>query len=88
MIEKDNYIFKRSTSKLKKYDVYNSQGKKICSFGAIKPNGTPYEQFKDKIGLYSSYDHNDNKRRVNYYKRHNKTYNKESADWFSKNYLW
>lgn len=87
MIKKDGYIFKKSSTKTKKYDVYKD-GKKIASFGAIKSDGKPYEQYKDKIGLYSNFDHNDINRKFLYYVRHNKTYTKDSPDYFSKKYLW
>ena len=87
MIKLDNYIFKKSTNKNKKYDVYIGD-KKIASFGSIRKNGEPYEHFFDKIGLYSYYNHQDTKRRDLYYKRHNKNYGKNTPDWFSKKYLW
>ncbi|MCB9097713.1 MAG: hypothetical protein H6630_08900 [Arcobacter sp.] len=87
MIQKDDYNFKKSSNKLKKYDAYKN-GKKIASFGAIRKDGKPYEQFFDKIGLYSDYNHNSEKRKNAYFARHKKTYPKESADWFSKKYLW
>lgn len=84
----DGYIFKKSKNKLKKYDVFNLEGKKIVSFGAIKKNGDPYEQYHDKIGLYKKYDHKDKERRERYYKRHGKAVNKKSAKYFSHKYLW
>lgn len=87
--------FRKSTNKLKKYDAIleNKKNKKIVivSFGAIKPNGTPYEQYKDNVplGLYSDYNHLDEKRRERYLKRHSKDINKPySKSWFSKEYLW
>jgi hypothetical protein len=80
------YEFKVSTRKNKKYDVYKN-GKYLVSFGAIKTDGTPYEQYYDKIGSYSKYNHNDNKRKDNYYKRHGKA-KFESAKYFSHKYLW
>ena len=47
-----------------------------------------YEHFKDRIGYYSSQDHNDPERRKRYYERHPKDYPKGTADWFSKHVLW
>ena len=87
VIKIDDYYFTRSTRSSKKYNVYDKEGVFIAAFGGIKPNGEPYQQFSDKIGLFSEYDHNDDKRRDNYYARHGKaTY--ESAKWFSHKYLW
>src|SRR6056297_871941 len=43
---------------------------KTVRFGGIKKDGTPYEQYKDKLGHYSAYDHGDKKRRDNYKRRH------------------
>lgn len=86
-----SFTFRVSKRKGKKYDALLSDGS-IVSFGAIKRDGTPYDQFKDQTGLkmYSSYDHNDPKRRERYYKRHGdpslmKPY---TAGWFSAHYLW
>ena len=57
----------KSKMKFKKYSVYVlKDGKpKLIHFG-----DTRYQQYKDKIGLYSHLDHNDKKRRDNYYSRH------------------
>jgi len=86
---------RKSTNKLKKYDAIleNNKNKKIVivSFGAIKPDGTPYSQYKDRtpLKLYSKYDHNDEKRRERYLKRHSKDINKPySKSWLSKVFLW
>ena len=88
MVYLDGYEFIKSNKKNKKYDVYKN-GRFLASFGAIKNNGIPYEQFNDKIGLYSAYNHYDEKRRENYKKRHHKDINKkDSAGWFAYNYLW
>lgn len=58
-------------------------------FGGKHPDGTPYEQYHDKIGHYSEYDHNDPKRRDAWLKRHkaNISY-KYSSAWWSWKYLW
>lgn len=77
------YIFRApSKRKGKKYDVYRLNGQYVTSFGAVG-----YEQYKDKIGYYSKYDHGDKVRRENYYKRHGKA-TFESPKWFSHRYLW
>ena len=58
-------------------------------FGGIKTNGEPYEQYEDKIGYYSKYNHYDKNRRMLYRKRHKKDINKAySPSWFSLNFLW
>jgi len=70
-------------------DHKTGKKKKTIHFGAIKKDGTPYSQFKDKaLGLYSKYDNNDKERRKRYLKRHNKKYGKYSADTLAKKYLW
>ena len=53
----------KSNRKNKKYMVLTKKG--IIHFGDKR-----YQQFKDKIGLYSHLDHNDKKRKELYYKRH------------------
>ena len=81
-------FFAPSRRKLKKYDVfYTKDNKYITSFGAIRKNGVPYEQFKDKIGRYSKYDHKDPKRKKSYYARHGKA-TPLSAKFFSHRFLW
>ena len=76
-----------SKAKNKKYSVYvksdNKSGKKLINFGDSR-----YGQYKDKIGHYSNLDHNDKKRRDNYYSRHGKADNKNSAKWWSHKILW
>lgn len=80
--------FSKSKNKLKKYKVIvykNNKKYKVVNFGSIT-----HQHFKDTtpLKLYSNLDHNDNKRRLNYFKRHKKNYPKYSADYFSKKYLW
>jgi hypothetical protein len=87
MIVKDNYTFIKSPNKLKKYRVFLKNGKHI-DFGAIHPDGSPYEQYYDKLKLFKDYNHYDEKRRDRYYQRHKKDYGIDTADWFSKKYLW
>ena len=81
------YTFKISKNKSKKYDVFKD-GKYLVSFGGIKADGTPYDQFYDKIGKYSKYNHLDESRRQRYYKRMGKKAEFESAKYFSNAYLW
>jgi hypothetical protein len=86
-IKKDGYVFKKSINKTKKYDVFKD-GKKIVSFGGVKKDGTPYEQYNDKIGLYKKYNHGDKDRKDKYFKRHGDVTSKTSAKYFSHKYLW
>lgn len=86
---------RKSTRKNKKYMIDlidHKTDKKIRSihFGAIRPNGIPYEQYKDTtgLGLYKKYNTLDKKQRTRYWKRHNKSYGRYSADALSKKYLW
>lgn len=65
----------KSKNKLKKYDAiieYRNGIRKKVSFGAIKKDGTPYEQYRDMtpLRLYSDYDHNDRERKQRYLARH------------------
>ncbi len=61
------------------------------SFGALG-----YEHYKDKIGNFSYYDHNDKSRRAQYRARHSKILNHGvpsykihfTPAWFSWHYLW
>jgi hypothetical protein len=82
--------FKKSTKSGKKYMI-TINGKTI-HFGA-----SGYQQYHDKIGLYSSLDHGDLNRRKRYRDRHKKIYNKFGVPsyrvkytpaWFSWHYLW
>ena len=76
-----------SKAKNKKYSVYvksdNKSGKKLIHFGDSR-----YGQFKDKLGHYSHLDHNDKKRKDNYFKRHGKATSKDTAKWWSHKILW
>jgi hypothetical protein len=72
----------------KKYNALilsTAQGKiKKIPFGDKR-----YQQYHDKIGLYSHLDHNDEIRRLNYKKRHkNDKLNEFSPGYFSWYYLW
>tara|TARA_R110001592_G_scaffold27919_1_gene103379 strand:+ start:12655 stop:12918 length:264 start_codon:yes stop_codon:yes gene_type:complete len=76
-----------SKAKNKKYSVYvksdNKSGKKLIHFGDSR-----FSQFKDKLGHYSHLDHNDKKRKDNYFKRHGKATSKDTAKWWSHKILW
>lgn len=78
------YRFKISVKRNKKYDVYKN-GKYLVSFGDRN-----YQHYKDKTPLkaWSVLDHNDKKRRDNYYSRFGKDAKYESAKYFSHKYLW
>ena len=48
-----------------------------------------YEQYHDKLGVYSNLDHHDKKRQENFLRRHAKNIeHKYSSGWFSKVCLW
>lgn len=76
-----------SKAKNKKYSVFvksnNKAGIKLIHFG-----DTRYEQYKDKLGHYKSLDHNDKKRRDNYYSRHGQASSKDTAKYWSHKILW
>ena len=59
-------------------------------FGAIKSDGTPYQQYYDKIGNYTDFNHKDKQRRLNYHKRHIHSIKEGyySPGYFSMKYLW
>ena len=86
--------FRKSLKKDKKYDALLCNKKTnnivIVSFGAIRENGIPYEQYEDKVlGIYTKYNHYDIKRRQIYINRHKNDINKPySASYFSLNFLW
>ena len=73
----------KSTRKDKKYMVLTKKG--VIHFGQ-----KGYQQFKDKLGVYSHLDHNDPKRRERYYARHGERNikDKERAKYYSHKYLW
>jgi len=80
MVKIDGFDFQKSTRKNKKYQVKINN--KTVHFGDNR-----YQQYKDKIGLYSKLDHGDKERRKRYYMRHGKAV-KYSPKWFSHKYLW
>ena len=75
----------KSKAKNKKYAVYVMKDgkKKLINFGDSR-----YGQFKDKIGDYKHLDHNDSKRKKNYYARHGKATSKDTARYWSHKILW
>jgi len=74
-----------SKAKNKKYYVYvmKDNKKKLINFGDKR-----YQQYKDKLGHYSSLNHLDKKRKELYYKRHGKTKDKNTAKYWSNKILW
>ena len=89
VIEKDGIKFIRGPSKYK-YTAILPNRRRV-NFGDKR-----YQQYKDKIGMYSYLDHRDLKRRALYRIRHAAiTANglraidvKYSPAWFSYHYLW
>lgn len=83
--------FEKARAKGKKYTAIirnkTTGRKKKINFGA-----SDMEQYKDStgLGLYSSKDHGDKKRRDNYRKRHKTYYSPDhySPAFFSWKYLW
>ena len=88
-----DFIIEKSDKKNKKYMAKlkgDPEGKKIY-FGAIKPDGSPYFQFKDRtpLKLFKDYDHNDKERMERYIKRHQKDIIRGfNAGWLSYLFLW
>lgn len=78
------YVFKKSTRKGKKYDVYKD-GKYLVSFGSS--SNAQYED-TTPLKLYKHLDHKDKERRRLFYLRFKKNPKFESALWFSSKYLW
>ncbi|GAB5538925.1 MAG: hypothetical protein Salg2KO_10280 [Salibacteraceae bacterium] len=73
----------------KKYDVYDTVGTYITSFGGLRESGKPYEHFRDKIGHYRDYNHNDKQRKKAWEARHKpKEAEYQSPLWFSSRFLW
>ena len=89
--------FEKSHLANKKYNAIlmsraDREKKVRVPFGAIRPDGEPYEQYKDLTGLnlYSDWDHNDRERRKRFVQRHkrNLKYNTYSPTYFAIHYLW
>ncbi len=86
IVNKPLYKPFKSKVKNKKYAVYvkGKNGKtKLINFGDSR-----YQQYKDKLKIYSKLDHNDKKRRDRYYARHGKTTDKNTALYWSNKILW
>lgn len=88
--------FQRSKNPKKKYDAlikHKLTKREVrVPFGAKRTDGVPYPQYRDStgLGLYSKYDHGDQKRRANYRARH-KVYLKSgywTPGYFSWEFLW
>lgn len=81
--------FQRSTNPDKKYDAI-LKNKKTGQTKKIPFGAKGYEHYKDKaLGLYSSKDHLDPKRRASYRKRHQgEELKKYSSGYFAWKYLW
>jgi len=76
----------KSPIKTKKYTIIildKNNRRKVIHFGA-----RGMQQYKDKIGLYSSLDSLDESRRKAFYDRFGKTNDKTSALYYSAKYLW
>ena len=85
MEDKPLYKPFRSQAKNKKYAIFvmkNGRKRKI-HFGDSR-----YQQFKDKIGEFSSLDHGDPKRLKLYFARHGRTTDKNTALYWSNRILW
>ena len=70
----------------KKYTIIildKNKNRKVIHFGA-----RDMQQYKDKVGLYSSLDSLDPKRRKAFYDRFGKTNDKTSALYYSQKFLW
>ena len=77
----------KSPISTKKYTIIvldKNKNRKVIHFGA-----KGMSQFKDKIGLYSSLDNNDSKRRKAFYDRFGgKSTDKMSPLYYSQKFLW
>jgi len=83
--------FQKSNTANKKYDAI-LQNKKTKKLKKIPFGDKRYQQYQDTtgLGLYSTKDHKDKERRLNYRKRH-RVYIKDdsySAGYFSMIFLW
>ena len=78
------YTIFKSTRQFKKYMAVFSDSKTV-HFGDNR-----YGQYRDKtrLKLYTRLDHNDPKRKDNYYARHGVDAKLYTPKWFSHKYLW
>ncbi len=91
--EGDKLEFKKADPKTKKkYEVkitfkdHPSKKQKIVSFGSLQ-----HQHYRDKLGLFSHLDHNDDQRRKLFYNRFRsllKKTKKYSPMYFSAKFLW
>ena len=74
-----------SKAKHKKYSVYVMRDgkRKLLHFGDSR-----YGHYKDKLGHYSSLDHNDERRKELYYKRHGRSSDRNTAKYWAARVLW
>ena len=90
--KRDDVIIEKSNKPSKKYMArLKSNPTKKIYFGAIKPDNTPYFQYKDRtpLKLFKDYDHNDKERMERYIKRHQKDIIRGfNAGWLSYLFLW
>ena len=83
---------KPSTSKKKKIDVFDKEGKLLARIGAMRPDGTPYNDYptllqKERKGEVSK--NTARIRQILYKKRHeDDRHIKGSASWWADNLLW
>jgi len=86
--------WKNNTKSKVKYFVYVKKDGKVKKIGFGHKD---YQHFKDKIGSYSSLDHNDEERRKKYLKRAKGIKNKKgeltwkdknTANWWAVHKLW
>jgi hypothetical protein len=75
------YEIKKSTHQHKKYMA--KVNNEWIHFGDNR-----YEQYYDKIGLYSDKNHNDESRKKSYHARHGVNHREGTAVWFSFHALW
>jgi hypothetical protein len=88
--KKDYKLIKivKSRSKNKKYTAF-LENRETGDMKKIHFGDSRYQQFFDKLGVYTHLNHNDEKRRKNYIKRHSvNSFEPYSANYFSLKYLW
>ena len=91
MYSKKDYIllgFEKAKAKNKKYSALLKNKKtgriKKINFGDVR-----YQQYYDRLGLYSHLNHGDPERRRRYIARHSaNSFKPYSANYFSRFYLW
>jgi hypothetical protein len=63
--------------------VLHDGKRRLIHFGDAR-----YQQYRDKIGHYSHLDHNDTKRREQWYARHGRSTDKNTARYWAAKVLW